>query len=101
MVKLCIHLSLCTLFSWASEQVVGPADVSADGKANAWAPSETTLLEEQFLHVCIINFTDICDISLYVHVFLTRRGGVEVAGWTVDWDIPVRFPAYPHRMLAL
>ena len=56
MVKLCIHL---TLFSWASEQVVGPADVSAYGKANAWAPSETTLLEEQFLHVCIINLTDI------------------------------------------
>ena len=30
-----------------------------------------------------------------------RRGGVEVAGWTVDRTIRVRFPAYPHRVWAL
>ena len=29
------------------------------------------------------------------------RGGAEVAGWTVDQTIRVRFPAYPHRLLAL
>ena len=26
--------------------------------------------------------------------FLARRGGVELAGWTVDREIRVRFPAY-------
>ena len=30
-----------------------------------------------------------------------RRGGVEVAGWTVDRMTRVRFPAYPHRVWAL
>ena len=28
-------------------------------------------------------------------------GGVEVAGWTVDQETPVRFLAYPHRIWAL
>ena len=28
-------------------------------------------------------------------------GGVEVAGWTVDLTIRVRFLAYPHRVWAL
>ena len=30
-----------------------------------------------------------------------RRGGAEVAGWTLDRKIRVRFPAYPHRVWAL
>ena len=30
-----------------------------------------------------------------------RRGGVEVAGWTLDRKIRVRFPAYPHRVWTL
>ena len=30
-----------------------------------------------------------------------RRGGAEVAGWTLDRNIRVRFPAYPHRVWAL
>ena len=30
-----------------------------------------------------------------------RRGGAEVAGWTLDREIRVRFPAYPHRVWAL
>ena len=30
-----------------------------------------------------------------------RRGGAEVAGWTLDRKIRVRFPAYPHRVSAL
>ena len=30
-----------------------------------------------------------------------RRGGAEVAGWTLDRKIQVRFPAYPHRVWAL
>ena len=29
------------------------------------------------------------------------RGGAEVAGWTLDRKIRVRFPAYPHRLWAL
>ena len=32
---------------------------------------------------------------------LARRGGAEVASWTLDRKIRVRFPAYPHRVLAL
>ena len=31
---------------------------------------------------------------------LARRGGAEVAGWTLDRKIRVRFPAYPHRVWA-
>ena len=34
-------------------------------------------------------------------LLLARRGGAEVAGWTVDRTIRVRFPAFPHRMWAL
>ena len=30
-----------------------------------------------------------------------RRGCAEVAGWTLDRKIRVRFPAYPHRVWAL
>ena len=30
-----------------------------------------------------------------------QRGGAEVAGWTLDRKIRVRFPAYPHRVWAL
>ena len=30
-----------------------------------------------------------------------RRVGVEVAGWTLDRTIRVRFPAYPHRVWAI
>ena len=39
-----------------------------------------------------------------VHVLLLRldrRGGAEVAGWTLDRKIRVRFPAYPHWVWAL
>ena len=37
------------------------------------------------------------------HSFITiaRRGGAEVAGWTLDRKIRVRFPTYPHRVWAL
>ena len=37
----------------------------------------------------------------WLHYFCARRGGAEVAGWTLDWKIRVRFPAYPHRVWAL
>ena len=30
-----------------------------------------------------------------------HRGGVEVAGWTLDRKTRVRFPAYTHRVWAL
>ena len=33
--------------------------------------------------------------------FFVRRGGAEVAGWTLDREIRVRFLAYPHRVWAL
>ena len=33
--------------------------------------------------------------------FNDRRGSIEVAGWTVDQTIQVRFPVYPYRMWAL
>ena len=32
---------------------------------------------------------------------MTRPGGVEVAGWTVDKEIIVQSPAYPNIMRAL
>ena len=32
---------------------------------------------------------------------VARRGGAEVADWTLDRKIRVRFPAYPHRVWAL
>ena len=32
---------------------------------------------------------------------VARRGGAEVAGWTVDRKIRVRFPAYPHLVWVL
>ena len=32
---------------------------------------------------------------------LARRGGAEVAGWTLDREIRVRFPSYPQRVWAL
>ena len=32
---------------------------------------------------------------------IARRGGAEVAGWTLDRKIWVWFPAYPHRVWAL
>ena len=32
---------------------------------------------------------------------MARRGGAELAGWTLDRKIRVLFPAYPHRVWAL
>ena len=29
-----------------------------------------------------------------------RHSGIDVAGWTVDQEIQVRFPAYLHRVWA-
>ena len=37
----------------------------------------------------------------HLHTVKARRGGAEVAGWTLDRKIRVRFPAYPHRVWAL
>ena len=37
----------------------------------------------------------------YAYMLQARRGGAEVAGWTLDWKIRVRFPAYPHHVWAL
>ena len=37
----------------------------------------------------------------YASTAYARRGGAEVAGWTLDRKIRVWFPAYPHRVWAL
>ena len=39
-------------------------------------------------------------VEVYCPAF-ARRGGVEVAGWTVDRKIQVRFPPYPNCVWAL
>ena len=42
--------------------------------------------------------------SLKSHKYImvkASRGGTEVAGWTLDRKIQVRFPAYPHCVWAL
>ena len=44
------------------------------------------------------------NIAIHVRDYqesVTRRGGAEVAGWTLDRKIRVRFPAYPHCVWAL
>ena len=43
----------------------------------------------------------IWDSPWYTPANTARRGGTEVAGWTLDRKIRVRFPAYPHRVWAL
>ena len=51
-----------------------------------------------------------CHFSLFMVLYIfcwscewviVRRGGAEVAGWTLDRKIRVRFPAYSHRVWAL
>ena len=50
----------------------------------------------------VYTFTKFCKrFTLTVHIVTARRGGAEVAGWTLDRKIRVRFPAYPHRVWAL
>ena len=49
------------------------------------------------LHLEILTERPTC----YIVIPLKRRGGAEVAGWTLDRKIRVRFPAYPHRVWAL
>ena len=46
----------------------------------------------------VIIYTSFIVIETDVNV--ARRDGAEVAGWTLDRKIRVRFPAYPHRMWA-
>ena len=36
----------------------------------------------------------------FLFVAMARHGGAEVADWTLDRKIRVRFPAYPHRVWA-
>ena len=38
---------------------------------------------------------------IFISYDIASRGGAEVAGWTLDRKIRVRFPAYPHRVCAL
>ena len=50
-----------------------------------------------------LTFADLLLIILFYPYIagLARRGGAEVAGWTLDRKIRVWFPAYPHRVWAL
>ena len=45
--------------------------------------------------------TGLSQIYSFFSLNIARRGGTEVAGWTLDRKIRVRFPAYPHRVWAL
>ena len=47
------------------------------------------------LHNTLLWYSNVFD-TLY-----RTTGGAEVAGWTLDRKIWVRFPAYPHRVWAL
>ena len=55
------------------------------------------------------HYTSNYNAAEWVHLLLSEflpflsacRGGVEVAGLTLDRKIQVRFPAYPHRVWAL
>ena len=48
----------------------------------------------------ITMFTVLWFINI-ICLSVARRGCAEVAGWTLDRKIRVRFPAYPHRVWAL
>ena len=57
-----------------------------------------------FLNTCISRISIIRSFFFISLSFITinaRRGGAEVAGWTLDRKIRVRFPVYPHRVWAL
>ena len=49
----------------------------------------------------LLLFFDIYIFHELYYMYNARRGGAEVAGWTLDRKIRVRFPAYPHRVWAL
>ena len=34
-------------------------------------------------------------IKSFLNIYVARRGGAEVAGWTLDREIRVRFPRLP------
>ena len=48
-----------------------------------------------------MSFEKLKMVNTYLRNPLARRGGAEVAGWTLDRKIQVRFCAYPHRVWAL
>ena len=52
------------------------------------------------LVVVVINLEHVTFDLLFKNL-TARRDGAEVAGWTLDRKIRVRFPAYPHRVWAL
>ena len=64
-------------------------------------PCPITYVKTVFILLALNNNVDICLIPLKFHIWMARRGGAEVAGWTLDRKIRVRFPAYPHRVWAL
>ena len=53
------------------------------------------------------NYVQVANtVTSYMYIYsrsesVARRGGAEVAGWTLVRKIRVRFPAYPHRVWAL
>ena len=58
---------------------------------------------EKLIHVLTYyNLNVVCySKRMFYLPDLARRGGAEVAGWTLDRKIRVRFPAYPHRVWVL
>ena len=60
--------------------------------------AEHNLLWQMSLYIFDILFLS---PNRFWNNFYARRDGAEVAGWTLDRKIRVRFPAYPHRVWAL
>ena len=58
-------------------------------------------ISNSFFYTQKVAYFVFMDSSSPVKASGARRGGTEVAGWTLDRKIRVRFPAYPHRVWAL
>ena len=58
----------------------------------------TSHMRSSFLMVVNLVY---CLHFIEVIMNTTRRGGVEIAGWTMDRKTWVQYPAYPHRVWAL
>ena len=75
-------------------------------------PCYSVLMSLVFENSCVFSIWIVC-LSIWIFVIpanyikcnisilIARRGGVEVADWTFDRKIRVRFPAYPHPVGAL
>ena len=62
---------------------------------------QTFLLKVKIKHISKLFNVITAWLCLGYFFCRARCGGAEVAGWTLDRKIRVRFPAYPHRVWAL